>query len=311
MVTGGAGFIGSHVAEMLVRQSSDVLVVDNLLSGSRENVPSRARFVELDIVDSAALLKAAVEFEVNCICHLAAQSSVTVSVHSPELDLDINVRGTYNVCEIGRVLEAPVVFASTGGALYGDAAPIPTPEQTLTEPLSPYGASKQAGEAYVGTWGRLHGHANVVLRLGNVYGPRQNPHGEAGVVAIFSDRLLSGQAPTVYGDGRPTRDYVHVTDVARAFIVAMRGGERGTFNVGSGIGTNVLTLLDHLQTAAGTDVAPVFEPLREGELQRSTLDPGRMASQFGWAAEIPIEQGLRETFDWYSRATRSGVRPER
>lgn len=279
-----------------------MLIVDNLLSGSRENVPAGARFAEVDIVDAIALRDAAEEFQPAVICHLAAQSSVTVSVHSPELDLDINVRGTYNVCEVGRVLGAPVVFASTGGALYGDAAPIPTPEDSPAEPLAPYGASKMAGEAYVATWGRLHGVPNVVLRLGNVYGPRQSPHGEAGVVAIFSDRLLRGKPPVVYGDGWQTRDYVHVVDVARAFIAAARGGTPGTFNVAWGQGVAVMMLLGHLQDAAGVRLEPVFQPLRKGELKQSALDPGRIATSLQWNPEIRLEHGLHETLHWYAGA---------
>ena len=189
------------------------------------------------------------------------------------------------MCDAAQSVGAVVVFASTGGALYGNNAPLPTPETLLPEPLSPYGASKLAGEGYVATWGRLHRLANVVLRLGNIYGPRQNPHGEAGVVAIFSERLLRGEKVTVYGHGEPTRDYVHVTDAARAFVVAAERKRPGTYNVGTGRETSVSALLELLQAAAGTTVETELQPLRPGELERSALDPGLIERELGWRAE--------------------------
>ena len=308
LVTGGAGFIGSHVAELFVARGYEVLAVDDLSTGSERNVPPGVRLERIDIVDAPALGRAVSDFGPDVVCHLAAQASVTFSVDDPARDLDVNVRGTFNVCESAREAGAPVVFASTGGALYGDEAPIPTDESFQPEPLSPYGASKLAGEAYVSTWARLHGLANVVLRLGNVYGPRQNPHGEAGVVAIFSERLLHGQPLTVYGDGRPTRDYVHVTDVARAFLAAAEAGTAGTFNVGRGEETSVLELLDALQRAAGAEVEPRLEPLRPGELRRSALDPRRIGTALGWRAEVDVASGLAETFRAYRDAAPPGAR---
>ena len=214
--------------------------------------------------------------------------------------MSINVRGTFNVLQAAEKVRAPVVFASTGGALYGDNAPIPSPEATWPEPLAPYGASKLAGEAYVATWGRLHGIPNVVLRLGNVYGPRQSPHGEAGVVAIFSDRLRLGNAPLVYGDGRQTRDYIYVSDVANAFVLASEGGQASTFNVGWGRESSVLDLLEVLQRAAPAPVQPSFEPLRAGELTRSALDSTRLRSALGWEpCVIGLEEGLMATYQSY------------
>jgi UDP-glucose 4-epimerase len=307
VVTGGAGFIGSHVCEAFLARGYRVLAVDDLSSGRAANVPDGATLEELDIVDAERLDRAVSSFRPQVICHLAAQASVTVSVQIPQRDLDVNVRGTLNVCESARQAGAPVVFASTGGALYGDNAPTPTPETATAEPLAPYGASKLGGEAYVGTWGRLHRLPNVVLRLGNIYGPRQSPHGEAGVVAIFSDRLLAGEPPTVFGHGSPTRDYVHATDVARAFVLAAEGGKGGTYNVGSGVQTSVLELLEILQAAAGTSLEPKLEPLRPGELRRSALDSSRIASELGWRVEIPVEQGLKATLETYANG-RAGSR---
>jgi len=296
VVTGGAGFIGSHVADAFLADGAALLVIDDLSAGREENVPSGAELRRFDILDAQQLGEVIERFDPDVICHLAAQASVTVSVERPEHDLDVNVRGTLNVCEAARAAGAPVVFASTGGAIYGNNAPLPTPESFPPEPLAPYGASKLAGEAYVATWGRLHGLPNVVLRLGNVYGPRQQPHGEAGVVAIFSDRLARGKQVVVYGNGEPTRDYVHVGDVARAFVTAAAAGRSGTFNVGTAHETSVLELLEILQREAGTDVQPELKPLRPGELERSALDPAAIGRELGWRAEIPVEQGMPQTF---------------
>jgi len=298
LVTGGAGFVGSHVAEAFLARGDDVPVVDDLSSGRRENVPEGAKFAQANIADRDAL-EAALSDGADLVCHLAAQASVTVSVDDPVLDCTSNVLGTLNVCEAARTRGAPVVFASTGGALYGDAAPRPTPEAFAAEPLSPYGASKLAGEAYVATWGRLYGTPNVVLRLGNVYGPRQNPHGEAGVVAIFSERLLAGEAPELRGDGTPTRDYVHVTDIARAFVSASDARRPGTFNVGTGRETSTAQLLELLQRVAGTNIEPKRVPLKAGELEASALDPRRIEQELGWRPSFDVEEGLAQTLAWY------------
>jgi UDP-glucose 4-epimerase len=295
-VTGGAGFIGSYVADAFLADGADVLVIDDLSTGLAENVPAAAELERLDIVEAGRLDDTIGRFDPDVVCHLAAQASVTVSVERPEHDLDVNVRGTLNVCETARAVGAPVIFASTGGALYGNDAPLPTPESFPPAPLAPYGASKLAGEVYVATWGRLHGLPNVVLRLGNVYGPRQQPHGEAGVVAIFSDRLGRGEQLVAYGFGEPTRDYVHVADIARAFVTAAAAGRAGTFNVGTGRETSVRELLDLLQREAGTDAVPDLRPLRPGELNRSALDATAIERELGWRAEIPVERGLPETF---------------
>jgi UDP-glucose 4-epimerase len=298
-VTGGAGFIGSHVVDAFLAAGSRVLAVDDLSTGSRANLDPAAQLAEVDICDAAALTETMAAFRPHVVCHLAAQASVTISVREPARDLAVNVLGTLNVIEAARAAGAPTVFASTGGALYGDGAPAPTPETAATEPLSPYGAAKLAGEAYVTTWARLHELPNVVLRLANVYGPRQNAHGEAGVVAIFSDVLLSGGRPTIYGDGLQTRDYTHVRDVARAFALAAAAGRRGTYNIGTGIETDVLLLLGHLQAAAGTAIAPEHAPARAGELARSALDAARAAAELGWHAEVALADGLRETLESY------------
>jgi UDP-glucose 4-epimerase len=302
VVTGGAGFIGSHVADAFIERDDDVLVVDDLSSGKRKNAPTDTELAELDIADATALRERLEAFKPDLICHLAAQASVTVSVTNPDLDFASNVRGTFNICQAAAALRARILFASTGGALYGNDAPIPTPETYVAQPLSPYGASKLAGEAFVATQARSEGLAHVVLRLGNVYGPRQDAHGEAGVVAIFSERLLNGETPIVYGHGKPTRDYVQVADVVRAFLLAADNDVSGTFNIGAGRETSVLDLLEVLQRAAGTNIDPQLEELRPGELDRSALDSSAAAKAFGWRPEIAPDQGISETFRWYASA---------
>jgi UDP-glucose 4-epimerase len=300
LVTGGAGFIGSHAVDAFIERGDEVLVVDDLSSGSRDNLSEQATFAEFDIADAERVQRTFTDFQPDYVCHLAAQASVTVSVTDPERDFASNVVGTFNVIRAATELGARTAFASTGGALYGEDAPVPTPETYVPQPLSPYGAAKQAGEAYVATLQRFHGVAHVVLRLGNIYGPRQNPHGEAGVVAIFSERLLVGEPPRVYGHGTPTRDYVHVTDIARAFTTLADTEVAGTFNLGWGREVPVLEVLDGLQRAAGTAVEPELEPLRPGELTRSAIDSSAAASAFGWRPEIPLDKGLAETFAWYA-----------
>jgi UDP-glucose 4-epimerase len=297
VVTGGAGFIGSHVADAFLERGYEVVVVDDLSTGKRENVPEGAELAEVDITEADALAPPLEGADV--VCHLAAQASVTVSVERPDYDCDVNVHGTLNVCELARKAQAPVIFASTGGALYGDDVPMPADEEVTPRPLAPYGASKQAGEAYVQTWARLYGVPNVVLRLGNVYGPRQNAHGEAGVVAIFSEKLLAGETPSLRGDGKPTRDYVHVGDVAHAFVLAAESGKAGVYNVGTGVETSTAQLLEILQEAAGTSIEPRHEPLKEGELKASALDAWRIERELGWRPTVAVDEGLRRTLAWY------------
>jgi UDP-glucose 4-epimerase len=280
--------------DALLADGYQVSVVDDLSSGSAQNVAEGAKLHTLDITDRAAL-HAAIEQEApRAIFHLAAQASVVASVADPGRDCEVNVQGTLNVVDVAGRLGVPVVFTSTGGALYGDEAPMPTPEERIPAPLSPYGASKWAAEAYVNTWSLSCGVPHAVCRLGNVYGPRQSPHGEAGVVAIFSHRLHVGQAPTLYGHGAPTRDYVYVEDVVRALLAA--SGRRGTFNVATGVETDVATVWNALREAAGSELEPEFADLRPGELQHSRLDVSRAERELGWRAEVPIAEGLRRTY---------------
>ena len=293
IVTGGAGFIGSHVVEALVARGDEVHVIDDLSNGKRANVPAG---VELHVHDIREPIDAIVrDAGATAIVHLAAQADVRVSVAEPVRDASVNVVGTVNVLEAAREAGARVVFASTGGAIYGECER-PAREDDPCLPLSPYGAAKLAGEGYLGAFARLYGTPHVALRFGNVYGPRQDPHGEAGVVAIFLGRLLDGEPCRIFGDGSQGRDYVYVGDVARATIAALDGETDGVFNIGTGTSTSVLDLYEVCRTVAGSDAEPVFEAARPGELGRSVLDGGLIEKVLGFRPETSLADGVAATW---------------
>ena len=293
MITGGAGFIGSNLADALLADGAAVHVVDDLSHGQLTRVPPQAEFHELDIRDAAALRATAEAARPSVIFHLAAQADVRRALEEPSFDADVNIIGTIAVLEAAHAVGARVVFASTGGAAYGEyeGLTVPSPETAETRPLSHYGMSKMAGEGYIHLYSRLYGVEGVCLRMGNVYGPRQDPHGEAGVVAIFCGRQLDGQAPRVFGDGLQTRDYVYVADVCRAFLAAAVGPAGETVNIGAGREITVLALIEGL----GGEIPPEFAPARAGELQRSCLDPAKAEQLYGWRAETPLGEGLQAT----------------
>jgi UDP-glucose 4-epimerase len=293
IVTGGAGFIGSHVAAALLARGDEVHAVDDLSNGKRENVPEGARLVERDIREGLAEVLADARPEV-CF-HLAAQADVRVSVERPTDDASVNVLGTIEVLEASRAHDAQVVFSSTGGAIYGECDG-PATEDAERRPLAPYGVSKLAGEEYLAAYNRLYGTRHVSLRFGNVYGPRQDPHGEAGVVAIFFGALAEGRAPRIFGDGLQTRDYVYAGDVARAALAAA-GQDGGVFNVGTGNETSVVDLYEACRRVAGSPVEAEAAPARLGELQRSVLDASLAERELGWRPEMTLEDGLRLTWE--------------
>ena len=293
VVTGGAGFIGSHVADRLLARGDEVHVLDDLSKGTRDRVPNGAELHVADIRDPDAVFEAA---RPEAVVHLAAQADVRVSVERPADDAAVNVLGTVRILEAARRHGAQVVFASTGGAIYGECDG-PAPESAPRRPLAPYGTSKLCGEEYLSTWNRLHGTRHVSLRFGNVYGPRQEPHGEAGVVAIFMGLLRGDGTPRIYGDGAQTRDYVYVGDVVRAVVAAL-GADGGVYNVGTGVETSVLELYAAVERAAGVERAPVHEPARAGELQRSVLDVSLAARELGWRPEGTLADGLDSTWRW-------------
>jgi UDP-glucose 4-epimerase len=304
LVTGGAGFIGSHVTDALVERGDDVVVLDDLSTGKRANLHEGARFVQVDVRDADAMGAAFADARPEACFHLAAQADLRVSVARPVFDAEVNLIGTINVLEAARAADAPVVFSSTGGAIYGECEE-PAGEDSPRLPLAPYGASKLAGEEYLATWSRLYGASHAALRYGNVYGPRQDPHGEAGVVAIFFGRIASGQELHVFGDGNQTRDYVYVGDVVAATIAA-NSGRPGVYNVGTGIETSVVELADACKRAAGIDAEVVFDPPRLGELARSVLDPSRAERELGWRPKTSLDDGLLETWKFVRAAEGEG-----
>jgi UDP-glucose 4-epimerase len=295
LVTGGAGFIGSHVAEGLAARGEDVVVLDDLSSGKRENLPDGVELVEGDIREPLAELFAKVQ-PTTCY-HLAAQIDVRVSVARPDHDAEINVLGTVNLLQAALEHGTKIVFSSTGGAIYGECER-PASEEAPRMPIAPYGTAKLAAEEYLATYNRLYGTKHVSLRYGNVYGPRQDPHGEAGVVAIFFNKLRDGETPLVFGDGSQTRDYVYVGDVVRATLAAAER-EGGVYNVGTGRETSVVELLELCQRIAGTSFEPELAPPRPGELQRSVLDPSRAVDELSWRPERSLDDGLRETWEFF------------
>jgi UDP-glucose 4-epimerase len=306
LITGGAGFIGSHLAERFLRERWTVHVVDNLVNGKRENVPDGATFHELAIRDPGAAALIAAE-RPDVLAHLAAQMDVRHSVEDPGYDASVNVLGTLNLVESVR-RNSPrtrIVFASTGGALYGDNTTPPNFEDFKKDPESPYAITKLAAEYYLAYYGRVHGLDAVAMRFGNVYGPRQDPHGEAGVVAIFCGRILEGKPLTIFGDGKQTRDYVYVGDVAEALwdgatkpLPPIGLLDARAFNVGTGIGTSVIDLAKILLEEAGATVPIEFAPKRPGEAQDSFVDVSKSERVLGWRPRVSLREGLAQSFRW-------------
>jgi UDP-glucose 4-epimerase len=305
LVTGGAGFIGSNLVDALLARGDEVTIVDDLSTGRRENLEGAlaagARLAEADIRDRSAVEGIAVEDKPEVVFHLAAQIDVRKSVADPAFDASVNVGGTANVLEAAQAAGSRrVIFVSTGGAIYGEGAgkTLPLDEASAVEPLSPYGQSKFAAEGYLALYERLYGLSSVALRLGNVYGPRQDPLGEAGVIAIFCGRLRAGQSPTVFGDGTQTRDYIYVGDVVTAALAAATSEATGPINVGTGIETDVLELARLLGELGGAEsFEPELAPARTGEVQRISIDPSHAGRELGWKAQTGLEDGLRLTLE--------------
>jgi UDP-glucose 4-epimerase len=298
LVTGGAGFIGSHVTDAFLARGDEVAVVDDFSRGQPGRLDSRVTVHKVSVTDARPLTDRVQALRPELICHLAAQIDVRASVADPAADAQANVVGTVNVLEAARAAGARIVFASSGGALYGRDAAVPSPEDAPTLPESPYGIAKLCAEHYIGLYNRLHGTRHSVLRLANVYGPRQDPAGEAGVIAVFCARVLAGQPPLVYGDGTQTRDYVYVGDVVRAFVAAADRSRPGTWNVGTGTETTVLDLIAVIGQTAGVEVTPEFAAARPGELLRSSVAPGLAADETGWHPQTELADGVRNVYRW-------------
>lgn len=310
LITGGAGFIGSHLADALLDRGDTVVLYDDLSSGSQRNIADAlaggAELIEADIMDESAVRRAFDHHRPELVFHLAAQGEVRRSIEDPGFDAHLNVEGLVNVLEAARDSGAArLVFASSGGAVYGEGEGrgLPLDENVPLEPLCPYGLSKAVGEQYLELYRRMYGLDSIPLRFGNVYGPRQNPHGEAGAVAIFGELLLEGKRPTVFGDGRQTRDFVYIDDLVEAILAAADSAVEEPVNLGSGEEVSLLELL-HTLAAAGRssgvadpngDFEPVFAPARDGEVRRIAVNPRRAAELLDWTATTPLEAGLAQT----------------
>jgi UDP-glucose 4-epimerase len=298
LVTGGAGFIGSHLTDGFLARGDEVTVVDDLSAGRAGRLDGAATLHKLSIADAASFTELARQVRPQLICHLAAHIDVRSSVASPATDAHANVVGTVNVLEAARRIDARVLFASSGGALYGRNAPIPSREDVLPLPESPTGIAKYCAEQYIGLYNRLHGTRHSILRVANVYGPRQDPGGESGIIPIFCASALAGQAPPVYGDGTQTRDYVYVADTVSAFLAAAGTGRPGTWNIGTGTEVSVLDIVAIIDAVAGGAAAPQFGQPRAGELLRSALAVSRAARDLGWQPQVPLDEGVAVVYGW-------------
>jgi len=308
VVTGGAGFIASQVADAYVAAGHEVIIIDNLSSGKRANLPPAAKFYHADIraPEAEEILRSE---RPQVLSHHAAQMDVRRSVAEPGFDAEVNVLGTLNLLETAREVGVErVVFASSGGAVYGEQSAFPASESHPPNPISPYGITKATGEHYLAFYHAVHGIPYVALRYSNVFGPRQDPHGEAGVVAIFTERLLAGEVPTIYGDGKQTRDYVFVGDIVRANLAALDTDFVGPVNVGTGIETDVNALCAHLRVLIGSPHQAKHASARAGEQRRSVIAIDRAREVLGWRPEVSLEEGLRRTVAFFrARREQAGV----
>ncbi|MCL5069967.1 MAG: NAD-dependent epimerase/dehydratase family protein [Actinobacteria bacterium] len=304
LITGGAGFIGSHVADLLIENNFDISVVDDLSTGKIENINPKAKFYKCDIRDRGELLRIIETEKPQTVIHNAAQLSVRNSVEDPVNDAEINIIGGLNLLEACRKFKVKkIIFASSGGVVYGEQQNFPAEENHPTKPISPYGVAKLSFEKYLYYYQYTFGIKYIALRYANIYGPRQDPFGEAGVVAIFSKKLLNGGQPVINGDGLQTRDYVFVKDVARANLSAIRSEVTGEINIGTSIETNVNDIFNILKKASGRmDLKEVHGPAKDGEQKRSVLSYKKAFEILGWKPEVKIKEGLSETFDWFKKS---------
>ncbi len=299
LVTGGAGFIGSNVADAFIAEGHDVIIVDNLSSGKMENVHPKAKFYQMDIQDSAVenIFK---DEKIEVMCHHAAQMDVRKSVADPQFDASVNILGFLNLMEAGRKHGLKkVTFSSTGGAIYGEQDYFPADENHPTRPLSPYGITKLTTEKYLFFYKEIYGIEHVILRYANIYGPRQSPHGEAGVVAIFTSKMLKGEQPIINGDGKQTRDYVFVGDVVKANLLALQYNGSNIFNIGTGIETDVNQLFHHLKNHTGSNCSEDHIPAKAGEQMRSVISSKKIHDELGWTPTVTIEEGLKRTVEFF------------
>jgi len=300
LVTGGAGFIGSHVADRMVALGHQVAVFDDLSTGNRQYVPAEARFYHADLADPVAVEACVAEFRPEIVCHHAAQIDVRHSVSDPRRDATVNILGSLALLEsCARHGARKLVYASTGGAIYGEGRSLPATEDHPLNPEAPYGASKHTVEHYLYIWKLLHGLDYTVLRYPNVYGPRQNPHGEAGVNAIFIGLMLEGRRPRIFGNGEAVRDYLYVDDVVEGNRLALERGSGAIVNLGTGVGVSVNDIFRELKKLLAFRGEPIMEAARPGEIQRIYLDATRAREVLGWEPRVPFPEGLRRTVEWF------------
>jgi len=299
LVTGGAGFIGSNIVDALIENGHEVAIIDNLSTGKEENINPKASFSNVDITDFEALESVFQSFKPEIVFHVAAQIDVRKSMEDSSFDAEVNVVGSVNLFSLCVQYGIKrIVFSSTGGALYGEPEELPAKEDSPIQPLSPYGVSKYCAEQYLNYFKRLYGIERVILRYGNVYGPRQDPLGEAGVIAIFTNKILKGESPTVFGDGNQTRDYVFIEDVVRANVLALEGKE-GIYNIGTGKETSLNRLIEIFLDVLGKEVKPEYAPQRIGEVYRISLDCERAKRELGFVPKYPLAEGIIKTIEWY------------
>lgn len=299
LITGGAGFIASQIQDACLAAGHEVAVLDNLITGNRANLNPKSRFYELDI-RSPDVEGAFREFKPDVVSHHAAQMDVRKSVSDPRYDCEVNGLGTLNLLENARLHGVKkFVFASSGGAVYGEQEVFPADESHPTRPESPYGITKLLGDNYLYFYGKTYGLETVSLRYANVYGPRQNPHGEAGVVAIFITKLMKGETPVIFGDGLQTRDYVFVGDVVRANLLALDKGRKGIYNIGTGIETDVVRLYEKLAAALGVTKAAAHAEAKAGEQKRSVISAKKIERDWGWKPQVPLDEGLKSTVAFF------------
>jgi len=301
LVTGGAGFIGSHIVDKLIEDNNEVIIVDNLSTGKKENLNIRAKFYETDIKDYSSLEKIFNQEKPEYICHQAAHASVSESVKDPINDAENNILGSINIirCAVKYNVKK-IVFASTGGAIYGDADILPTPESYDPKPVSPYGVTKLAVEKYLTCYNVLNKLNYTILRYANVYGPKQDPFGEAGVVAIFCQKIINDDQPIINGDGKCTRDYVYVSDIADANLLALKSDKsQNIFNVGTGKETDVNAIFNNLAKISGKNIPEKHGPARVGDQKTSAIDNNKIKQELGWQPKMKLEDGLKETYQWF------------
>lgn len=304
LVTGGAGFIGSNVADAFIAEGYDVVIVDDLSSGKKENINSKSKFYQMDIRDAAAENIFRVE-KIDVMCHHAAQMDVRRSVADPKFDASVNVLGFLNLMEAGKKHGLKkVLFASTGGAIYGEQDYFPADENHPTRPLSPYGITKLVTEKYLFFYKEVYGIDHIVLRYANIYGPRQSPHGEAGVVAIFTSKMLKGEQPVINGEGKQTRDYTFVGDVVRANVSALKYSGSNIFNIGTEIETDVNQLFHHLKNLTGSSCKEEHAPAKAGEQMRSVISSKKIYEALGWQPTVKLEDGLKQTMEFFKNKPR-------